>query len=251
MTIDINCDMGESFGNFIVGNDEAIMPYISSANIACGFHGGDPYHIQKTILLAKEHKVKIGAHPSYPDLGGFGRRKMDIPKDELKAILKYQIAAISGMAKSMGAKVEYVKPHGALYNTAATEEKEAMAIIEAIKEIDDSLYLMGLAGSPIQNLAKENGLKFIAEAFVDRRYTANGTLKSRKEKNAVITSDKEAVKQMMSIFMRNVVETEEGESIEIVADSICIHGDNKNVVKILTAMNDKFSTMGIKRKSFV
>ena len=129
MTIDINCDMGESFGNFIIGNDEAIMPYITSANIACGFHAGDPWHMQKTIQLAKDHKVKIGAHPSYPDLAGFGRRKMDIPKEELKAIIKYQISALKGMAESLGTKMEYVKPHGALYNNVATDEKEALAVI--------------------------------------------------------------------------------------------------------------------------
>jgi len=251
MTIDINCDMGESFGNFIVGNDEAIMPYISSANIACGFHGGDPWHMQKTIQLAKEHKVKIGAHPSYPDLGGFGRRKMDIPKDELKAIVKYQVSAIVGMAKSLGTKVEYVKPHGALYNTAATEEKESVAIIEAIKELDSNLYLMGLAGSLIQELAAKHEIKFIAEAFADRKYLANGKLMSRKIKGASITSDKEAVNQMISIMLRNTAKTEEGEEIEIVADSICIHGDNKNVLKILVAMNDKLATMGIGKKSFI
>ena len=251
MTIDINCDMGESFGNFIVGNDEAIMPYITSANIACGFHGGDPWHMEKTIRLAIEHKVKIGAHPSYPDLNGFGRRKMDIPKAELKAILKYQIAAIKGMAESMGTKIHYVKPHGALYNTAATEEKEALAIIEAVKEIDDSLYLMGFAGSDFQEHAKKSGLKFIAEAFADRKYTADGKLMSRKLKGASINSDKEAVNQMIAIMLRNTLETEDGTELEIVADSICIHGDNKNAIKILTAMNDKLSSMGIAKKSFV
>ena len=251
MTIDINCDMGESYGNFIIGNDEAIMPYITSANIACGFHGGDPWHIQNTIQLAIDHKVKIGAHPSYPDLAGFGRRKMDIPQKELKAIIKYQIAAVKGIAESMGTKVSYVKPHGALYNTAATEEQEAMAIIEAIKEMDDSLYLMGFAGSQLQELAKQNDLNFIAEAFADRKYTARGKLMSRKIKGASITSEKEAVNQMISIMLRNVVKTEEGEELEIVADSICIHGDNKNAVKLLKAMDDKLSSMGISKKSFL
>ena len=251
MTIDINCDMGESFGNFIVGNDEEIMPYITSANIACGFHGGDPWHMEKTILLAKAHKVKIGAHPSYPDLAGFGRRKMEIPKDELKAIVKYQIAAIKGMAESLGTKIHYVKPHGALYNTAATEKKEAIAIIEAVKEIDDSLYLMGFAGSNFQALAKQNGVKFIAEAFVDRKYTSDRKLMSRKIKGATINSEKEAVNQMIAIMLRNTLKIDDDMEIEIVADSICIHGDNKNVVKILKAMNDKLSSMGISKKSFV
>ena len=251
MTVDINCDMGESFGNFIVGNDETIMPFITSANIACGFHGGDPWHMQKTIQLAKDHKVKIGAHPSYPDLGGFGRRKMDIPKDELKAIVKYQIAAMKGMAESLGAKMDYVKPHGALYNAAATDEKDAMAVIEAIKEVDASIYLMGLAGSHLKELAEQNNIKFIAEAFADRKYTSEGKLMSRKIKGSVINSEKEAVNQMISIMLRNTVKTEDGEELEIVADSICIHGDNKNAVKILTAMNDKLTTMGIGKKSFV
>lgn len=243
--------MGESFGNFIIGNDEAIMPYITSANIACGFHAGDPWHMQKTIQLAKDHKVKIGAHPSYPDLAGFGRRKMDIPKEELKAIIKYQISALKGMAESLGTKMEYVKPHGALYNNVATDEKEALAVIEAIKEIDDSIYLMGLAGSHLKELADHHKIRFIAEAFADRKYTSDGKLLSRKIKGASITSEKEAVNQLISIMLRNTVQTNEGEEIEIVADSICIHGDNKNAVKILMAINDKLSSMGMTKKSFV
>ena len=138
-SIDINCDMGESYGHFKVGNDDALFPYISSCNIACGFHGGDPFHIAQTIKKAIAHGVRIGAHPAYPDLAGFGRRKMQIPTIELTAIIKYQVAALKGMTESMGGRLAYVKPHGALYNTAANNVAESTTIIEAVQAIDDSL----------------------------------------------------------------------------------------------------------------
>ena len=178
-SIDINCDMGESYGRYQLGNDEKMMSYISSCNIACGFHGGDPLVMERTLQQAIEHGVQIGAHPSYPDRSGFGRRKMDVDKQELKAIIKYQIAAIQGMAQSLNAKVSYVKPHGALYNRAASDPIEAATILKAIHEIDPELILMGLAGSLVEAMAHEKGQPFIAEAFADRRYDKNGQLVAR------------------------------------------------------------------------
>ena len=167
MQIDLNCDMGESFGNFKIGNDEAIFPFITSTNIACGFHGGDPFHIENTIKNALEHQVSIGAHPSYPDLQGFGRRKMILQKAELKAILKYQIGAIKSMTESLGGTLKYVKPHGALYNMAANDEAETIVIIESIQEIDSDLMLMGLAGSITEKVAKREKIPFVPEAFAE------------------------------------------------------------------------------------
>jgi len=159
LTIDLNCDMGESYGNYKIGNDDRIMPYITSCNVACGFHGGDPLQIERTIKNALKHNLQIGAHPSYPDLQGFGRRKMNVPPDELKAIIKYQIAAVKGIAESLGGKLTYVKPHGALYNSAADDKEIVASIVNAIKEIDEELAFLGLAGSKeMQAVAKKQEL---------------------------------------------------------------------------------------------
>ena len=171
MTIDINCDMGESYGNHIIGNDALIMPYITSTNIACGFHGGDAYHIEKTIDLALENRVAIGAHPSYPDLQGFGRRKMSLKKDELQSMIKYQVAAVKGMVESKGGKLHHVKPHGALYNSIANDDQEAKQVVEAVKSISPDAFFLGLAGSQLSQICEYYQMKFIAEAFIDRRYT--------------------------------------------------------------------------------
>ena len=180
--VDINCDMGESFGNFSVGNDTAIFPFITSSNIACGLHAGDPYHIEQTIRMAIKHKVQIGAHPGYPDLQGFGRRVIPMSSDELSASVKYQVSAIKGMVESEGAHLTYVKPHGALYNEMAKNGKEAVIVIKAIKAIDPNLMIMGLAGSHMRTLVEAEGMHFIAEAFADRRYEADGKLRSRTER---------------------------------------------------------------------
>lgn len=233
--IDINCDMGESFGHFKIGNDEALFPLIQSCNIACGFHGGDPFHIENTIKNALKYGLKIGAHPSYPDLAGFGRRKMDIPKAALKAILKYQIAALKGMTESLGGRISYVKPHGALYNFAANNEEETLTIIAAIQEIDPDLKLMGLAGSVTEKVAIQHKIPFLAEAFGDRKYMENGTLMSRSEEGSVIENPAEAAAQIWSITQQNQVVTASGKRIPIHAQSICIHGDNPAAVEILSA----------------
>lgn len=248
--IDINCDMGESYGNFKIGNDSAIFPYITSCNIACGFHGGDPLHIEKTIQGALAYGVQIGAHPSYPDLAGFGRRKMQIPGDELRALVKYQIAALKGMVESLGGKLQYVKPHGALYNTAAQQTTEALAIIKAIQEVDDSLYLMGLAGSPIAQLAAEKQIPFVAEAFADRKYMADGRLRSRSEIGAVIDSPTEAAQQVADIVLHKRVETYEGDHWSLEAQSICIHGDNPSAVAVLQAIDHRLEQEKITKVAF-
>jgi len=233
LSIDINCDMGESYGHFKIGNDQLIIPYITSCNVACGFHGGDPLHIEHTIQSALEHHVQVGAHPSYPDLQGFGRRPMKLSTDELTATVKYQVAAIKGVTESLGGKLQYVKPHGALYNAMAMDEKEALTVIKAIQAIDDQLAIMGLAGSKVEYLAKKMSIPFIREAFADRRYTSAGTLTSRSNKNAVINDPQEAAEQVLSIVQENKVFSDEGKTITIHADSVCIHGDNPKAVDIL------------------
>lgn len=230
--------MGESYGRFKIGNDEAIFPFISSSNIACGFHGGDPLHIEHTVNLAITNRVRIGAHPGYPDLAGFGRRYMQIQSNELRAIVKYQVAALKGIAESMGGTLAYVKPHGALYNRVADDMDAAQAVIQAIKEIDPKLYLMGLAGSPIQQLAKEKGIPFIAEAFADRKYEKNGRLRSRSLPNAVITDPFEAAEQVINILLHKKIKSHDGHALPLEAQSFCIHGDNPKALDILKAIHE-------------
>lgn len=246
-SIDINCDLGESYGQFRVGNDEAIFPYISSCNIACGFHGGDPLHIENTIKLALQHHVQMGAHPSYPDLSGFGRRNMNLPAAELKAVVKYQIAAVKGLVESQGGKLAHIKAHGALYNTIAKSEKEATAFVEAVREIDLQLAIMGLADSPLEQLVNDSGGQYIREGFLDRRYEANGQLMSRTKKNAVLQSVDAAVEQFELITQHQKVKSESGSEIAVEADSLCIHGDNPIAVDILKAIHQSKSEISIEK----
>ncbi|MEM7369360.1 MAG: 5-oxoprolinase subunit PxpA [Bacteroidota bacterium] len=247
LRIDINCDMGESYGRFSVGNDEQIFPWISSSNIACGFHGGDPFHIEHTIRLALKHKVRIGAHPGYPDLQGFGRRDMKIPAQELRAIIKYQIAAVKGLTESLGGRLAYVKPHGALYNAASRDAEETKVILQAIQEIDSGLAFMGLAGSVMQRLAKEAQLPFIAEAFADRRYEPDGKLMSRSKSQAVIQDPDQAVEQVLSIFLNQAVHCSDGSVLPMEAQSFCIHGDNPAAPRILKALDTALAVQKIEK----
>ncbi|HET8858806.1 5-oxoprolinase subunit PxpA [Marivirga sp.] len=237
-SIDINCDLGESFGQFIMGNDDAVFPHISSCNIACGFHGGDPLHIENTIKKALQYNVQIGAHPSYPDLAGFGRRKIELSSEELKASIKYQISALQGMVKSLGGELKYIKAHGALYNSIAHDEKEAKIFLSAVKEINPNLAILGLAGSPFGEIAKEYGFQFIKEGFLDRRYMEDGSLMSRKEKGSVLESVDESLNQFISIAKNGEVETASGRKIPMKVDSLCIHGDNPLAEEILKAIHN-------------
>lgn len=237
MNMDINCDMGESYGNYQIGNDEAIMPYITSCSIACGFHAGDPLHMEKTLKNAKKYNLRIGAHPGYPDLNGFGRRPMLLSEDELRSSIKYQVAALAGMAKSLGIVLAYVKPHGALYNKMADDEAESRIVIQAILDIDASLSVMGLAGSKTELVSRALGVPFIAEAFADRRYKDDGRLVSRNEPEGVIHDPQVAKNQVMEIINKNQVKTIKGNFIRVKADSFCVHGDNVNAVAILKAIH--------------
>lgn len=250
MTIDLNCDMGESYGRYQIGQDDLVFPHITSSNIACGFHGGDPLHIEQTVQKAIKYNVLIGAHPGYPDLQGFGRRNMQIPAAELKSIVKYQIAALKGLVESHGAQLVYVKPHGALYNTMARDMQEATTVIEAILEIDDKLKIMGLAGSLVKNLVKQKGGQFIAEAFADRSYNLDGSLMSRTQKGAVLHDPEIIAQQVLSIVQKKGVKSISGQFVNIDAQSICIHGDNPKVVPILNAISAMLHQADIQKKAF-
>ena len=228
--------MGESYGRFKIGNDEAVMPHINSCNIACGFHGGDALTIQKTIQLALANGVSIGAHPSFPDLQGFGRRKMDIPAKELAAILQYQIAALKGMTEATGGILNHVKAHGALYNLAAKSEETATTLVESIIAIDDKLQLFGPPFSVLSAVAKKAGLVFISEAFADRNYNDDLSLVSRSQKNALI-EDKKAIFEHVSHILSGKVKTITGKYIDIKANTICIHGDQENAAEVAEMLN--------------
>lgn len=248
--IDINCDLGESYGNFKVGNDDAIFPYLSSCNIACGFHGGDPFHIKKTITKAIKHKVQIGAHPSYPDRLGFGRNKMSIEGNELQAIIEYQVATLKAMAESQGTQVKYVKPHGALYNSMSNNIEEAKYVIAGIFAIDPNLKIMGLAGSEIEAYARSQGIDFIPEGFADRRYEEDGNLRSRRKEGSVIHAAKDASKQVLSLAKDQKLIAYNGQEIIVKAKSICIHGDNPAALEILKAIHEVLEIHNIQITKF-
>lgn len=249
MYIDVNCDMGESYGNFQIGHDDDIMPYITSCNIACGFHGGDPYHIEKTIEKAIQYGLSIGAHPSYPDLAGFGRRYMAIPAHQLKSLIKYQVGALKSLVEYRGANLDYVKPHGALYNRMSVDVKEAQTVIEAIKELDPQLKIMIMAGGRAQDVAEKLEARVITEAFMDRRYTAPTLLAERTSKDAVILNGKEAVEQFIRLVSRHEVRGLSGEIYRVHPQSICVHGDNPSAVEILKNLHKEIKNSNILLKS--
>ena len=237
--IHINCDMGESFGRYQLTDDAQLMTLISACNIACGFHAGDPKVMEETIQKAISHEIEIGAHPSYPDRQGFGRRTMHIESSELQSMVKYQIAALKGMVESYGKTMTHVKPHGALYNYACIHQPSARAIAHAIKQIDQSLILFAPFNSHLAKEGAQCGLTIKFEAFVDRRYTEDGTLVSRRKSNAVIKDPKVAKAQVLSILEDGEVSTSNGNVIEMKADTFCIHGDNPAAMSILEYIHDE------------
>lgn len=250
-TIDINCDMGEGYGHYRIGNDQAIFPYVTSSNIACGFHGGDPLHMHRTIEEAVKHQVRIGAHPSFPDLAGFGRRNMELSPEELQAVIKYQLAAIIGVAKSLKTAVKYVKPHGALYNMAAESEEIALTIIESVHKIDRELWIMGLAGSLFQDICESRDIPFIAEGFADRSYLDNGQLNSRSAAGSLITEPETAATQVLDMVTKQQVKSINGSVIPLQVQSVCVHGDNPAAVDILKAIDTSLEQAGVKKKSML
>ncbi|MBE6011507.1 MAG: LamB/YcsF family protein [Lachnospiraceae bacterium] len=234
--IDLNCDLGESFGAYRIGDDEKIIPFISSANIGCGFHGGDPLVMEKAVKLCIAHDTAIGAHPGYMDLMGFGRRNMSISKEEAKAYTKYQIGALMGFCFQYGIKIQHVKPHGALYNMAATDYGLAKAIAKAVYEIDKDIILMGLSGSELIKAAEDTGLRAASEVFADRAYNSDGSLVSRKIEGSVIHSVEECVNRILKMVNEGRVKAITGEEISIKADTICVHGDTPEALEFVKAI---------------
>lgn len=225
-SIDLNCDLGESFGAWRMGADEAVMPCISSANIACGFHAGDPTTMRRTVELARDAGVAIGAHVSLPDLQGFGRREMQISTDEAHAMTLYQVGALAGFARAARTFLRHVKPHGALYAMAARDAALADAIAAAVRDIDPMLLLVGLAGSELPRAGERHGLAVAHEAFSDRRYRADGSLLPRGEAGAVIDDLEDSLAQALALARGDPVEAHDGTRLRLRVDTLCVHGDH-------------------------
>jgi len=232
MRVDINCDLGESFGAYEIGADDEVLPHVTSANIACGFHGGDPSVMRKTVAGAAARGVAIGAHPSLPDLVGFGRRVMQVTPAEVYDLIIYQIGALLGFARAAGTELKHVKPHGALYNMAAAQPPLADAIARAVRDVDSGLLLYGLAGSHLLAAAERAGISSASEVFADRNYLHDGALVSRQRPDAMVTDVAEAVRRAVRMVREGVVADVEGEDIPLRADTICVHGDGPNAAEL-------------------
>lgn len=243
--IDINCDMGESFGAYRLGTDEEILKYVTSANIACGFHAGDPATMRKTVKLALEHGVGIGVHPGLPDLAGFGRRNMDISPKEAYEMVVYQIGSLWAFVKAEGGKIQHVKPHGALYNMAAVNKELSEAVAEAVYKVNPELILFGLAGSELVKAGERAGLRTASEVFADRTYQEDRTLTSRKMPNAVITDDDDAVAQVIRMAKEGKVMTQQNVDVDIKADTVCIHGDGAHALSFAKKIRQSLKDSGI------
>lgn len=250
MSIDLNCDMGESYGVYKLGYDEEAMPYVTSINVACGFHASDPSNMLKTIRLAKKYGVAIGAHPSFPDLVGFGRRIMAASSEEIKADVIYQIGALWALCKTEGLTLQHVKVHGGLYNAAEKNIEVATAIAEAIKAVDLSLYMLCLGNSTMVTAAKNVGVKYVEEAFADRAYTNQGTLVSRSQSEAVIHDVDIVAGRVLSMVKDKSVKSIEGLEIPISAQTICVHGDTPGAVEMIRTIRGKLEQNGIKLEAF-
>ena len=230
VTIDLNCDLGESFGAWTLGQDAEIMPLLTSANVACGFHAGDPGVMRRTVQLALRQGVAIGAHPGLPDLVGFGRRNLDISPDEAFEMTVYQLGALAAVVRAEGGRLHHLKPHGALYNLAATNARLAESIAEAIYKVQPELTLYGLAGSELTKAGEKIGLTTAHEVFADRTYQANGTLTPRRQPDALITDAPTAINQVIKMITEGKVRAQSGAEVAIRADTVCLHGDGPHAL---------------------
>lgn len=235
--IDLNCDLGEFYGMYDEKRDARIMPYISSCNIACGFHSGDPVAISKTIKLALKHGIAIGAHPSYPDLQGFGRRVMNLSPEELEACVLYQVAAMKGMVEALGGKLHHVKPHGALYNHAAKDESTAVNVVKAILQIQKEMTIYAPEDSVLAKVAEDADMKVKYEVFADRRYEDDLSLRSRRLDEAVLHDKKEVLDQL-SRFLEGKVKTYDGLELPIKAETLCLHSDTEGATELASEIHD-------------
>ncbi len=251
ITIDLNSDVGESYGNWRLGDDAAIIAQITSANVAGGFHAGDPSHIRATCTAAGVAGVAVGAHPGYRDLAGFGRRFIDMEPGELSNDMIYQIGAVQALARSAGTAVRYVKPHGALYNAIAHHSVQAQAVVDAILAVDPTLPLVVLPGTEIERAAQAAGLRTVAEAFADRAYNPDGTLVSRSLPGAVLHSVDAVTEQVVRLAVDRQVRAVDGTLIDVPAQSICLHGDTPDAVRLATAVRAALQAAGVTLASFV
>ena len=244
--IDLNSDLGESFGRYSIGENEAIIPLLTSANVACGYHASDPVVMTKTLELTKDAGIRAGAHPGLPDLMGFGRREMKISPAEAKAYTQYQVAALYGMAKAQGLKLQHVKPHGALYNMAAKDYDLAIAICEAVKELDDSLIMLTLADSELEKASKDLGLRTAAEFFADRAYEEDGTLRNRRLNGAMVTDEEEALARTVRMIKEGLVRTHSGKDIPVTAHSVCVHSDSAKAEAFIRTLRERLGSEDIR-----
>lgn len=244
-TVDLNCDMGESFGAWRLGADDALLAIVTSVNVACGFHAGDPATIDGVVGRALDRGLAVGAHPSYPDLQGFGRRSMAVAADELESIVLYQIAALAGIVRAHGGALNHVKLHGALYTDAARDDRLARACVRAVRRLDRGLLLFAPAGSAMERAGAGAGLRIVREAFADRRYNEDGSLRGRHMSNAVITEPADAAAQAVAIALRGQTETATSLPVAIAADTICVHGDNPAAAAVARAVRDALESAGV------
>jgi len=250
MHIDINCDLGEGCGPGDTSADEAVMPFITSANIACGFHAGDPLTIEKSVLSAIRHGVGIGAHPGYPDREGFGRRPVTMSHEDLRALILYQAGAVKGITEAAGGKMQHVKPHGALYNAAASDYEMASVIAHAVKDLDKTLVLVGLSGSELIRAARDAGIPSASEVFADRAYNDDGTLVSRSIVGAVLHDTATVIERAIKMITEKTVLSVTGKLIPIDADTVCIHGDNEMAAAFAENLAEALNKRGIELKYY-
>ncbi len=249
-TIDLNADLGESFGAWVLGDDEAMLEVVTSANVACGFHAGDPMTLRRTVAGAVGAGVVVGAQVSYRDLAGFGRRRIDVDPTDLTADVLYQLGGLEAMCRVAGTRVRYVKPHGALYNTVAVDEGQARAVVAAVVAYDPSLPVLGPPGSVLLRVAEAEGLSTVPEAFADRGYTAEGRLVARSEPGALLTDPDEVAARVLRMVAEGVVTAVDGAEVAVDARSVCIHGDTPGAVAIATAVRDALRDAGTVLRSF-
>ena len=243
--VDVNSDLGESFGRYTLGMDADILQLVSSANVACGYHASDPLVMNKTIAMAKETGVRVGAHPGFPDLMGFGRRNMDVSPAEAKAYTLYQLGALDAFCKAHGVKMQHVKPHGAMYNMAGKDYALSKAICEAIYEYDKDLIVMALSGGELVHAAEDMGLKVAREVFADRAYEEDGSLVNRRKEGAMITDENEAIARVVRMIKEQKVTAITGKDIPIKADSVCVHGDGVKALAFVKKIRETLTAEGI------
>ncbi|GAA3641810.1 LamB/YcsF family protein [Microlunatus ginsengisoli] len=249
-TIDLNSDLGEGFGIWRLGDDDALLEVVTSANVACGFHAGDPDILRRVCGRAAERGVVIGAQVSYRDLAGFGRRSIDVPADSLTNDVLYQLGALDAFARIAGSAVRYVKPHGALYNRIVHDEEQAAAVVAAVLAYDRTLPVLGLPGSAWLGLAAEAGLSTVGEAFADRGYTASATLVPRSQSGALLTDPDDVADRVLRMVDSGVVRSAEGTDVEVSAGSVCVHGDSPGAVAMAIAVRDRLLAAGVEVRSF-